>query len=291
MVKINKKRKIVFVLILFLYLGYLIAANSYLQSDTLREKFNRRPDKVLVEYREVLTYFPFRFTVHSLTVSGSPKSSYSVCADHTTFWLNPLPLVVKKVHIVNLKARGVDFVLLSSKWKKKWASMVMKKRASGTPAFEKGDETPKPKKKTWGISVQRAKMKHIRYVSIDEYLFVGDAACSVSFSRNDEIREFQRGLISFKKGFVRKYEIDEPLFNRFSVDLRFSVSPYNNKKVKGKKTLSHFSGELQLKDVYCSDLNFLQSYLKRSQTLSITGGAGAFQSSCSHTSKAVEGAD
>jgi len=154
---------------------------------------------------------------------------------------------------------------------------AIKQKDKNKVSPDKEPPVSKPNKKNWDLSLVGARLREIRTISIDDYCLVGHGHGSITMSIEGETMSIPAGKLTFQKGKVTQLSRNQIVAEQFDIRSDYSFRPFQHRKVKGPKLFKYCVATIEINDIHCSDLSFLQLYLKESETVSINGGSGSLK--------------
>lgn len=275
-----RKRKLFAVLILF-FVFYCTLSSTVLNLDSIRQRMNKRPDKIEVSYTYGYSLFPCLFSLSGVHLIGKGTSPYEIKADTLSLWLNPFALLQRRISLYFPTVKDSRVTIFSAAYlrKKKQRSNMNNSPVLRTQGPDQGVQSipDKRSRKRWDIKISAASFQRVQEIRIDDFIFNGEGMIHFSLFREADILAIPKGQFKVLSGEVKHVDTGKLVLRKTALTANFSIAPYEFQAIKGKKVLSNLHGEITLDDVIADDLSFLTTYFKKNRTITLSGGRGTLE--------------
>lgn len=231
---------------------YVVAGVFLVHSGQVDRWVNNKPEKRTITFDRAWTFIPGLAHVGGVRVVNQGRGNQlEVVVARATAFVNPLELIGKRVHILALQARGVEFRFRTRPKTREEAE----ERAELVPpiegiSFEPYSGPPKSEKKKkggWTIVFTGARVRGVREVWIDALRLrgLGDVAASVTVGLGSDKR------VSIRSADVRYPDVEllasgTTVARDVGLRVRGKMEPFFTKQTKGTALLELISASIEL---------------------------------------------
>jgi len=237
--------------VVVLEIVYVLAGLYLVRSGQVERWLNKDPDKRVIRFDSVLTIIPGVAHVRGFRMTNQGRGDQlELVVDGAAGFVDPLELLARRIHIVGLQARGVEF-----RYRKRpktpeeaEAEQGLVPPIEGLP-FEPDHGPPKPPrtKRGWTLVFTKTTVRDVREVWMGAFRLKGPAtvAASVTVGSGDDKRISIRAAdVAFRGGELRSG--GETSLRDLDLRVRGRMAPFLQKQTQGVALLSLITARVEL---------------------------------------------
>lgn len=206
---------------------------------------NRRPERLLISWREVRSPWPGRLEIEGLRVAGrTPRLRWEVTAERASGWLDPAPLLVRELRFTAIRIAGVRVRVEPDPAAGASPPAAPREPAiAGFPGPPPGP--PPPRAHPWSFTFRDLAVEELTSVEAGEARFDGRARGRGGFRiRRRRDAEILPTAIAVD-GLLLRHQGEE-LARGVGATLRFQVAPWRYRDARPADLLPRFAGQVDV---------------------------------------------
>ncbi|MBI2570160.1 MAG: hypothetical protein HYV63_24420 [Candidatus Schekmanbacteria bacterium] len=263
--------------------GYAVAATVVLNSDAMKERINKRPQKLKIEYAFAWSALPGWVHVREIAAEGaSRRTRWQASLRSGSFLVDPLVLPARRFRPLLVRGSGLRFALeilprsplpqaAEPAIPDSDALAASASPAAGAPALPgpSGDEPPPSR---WSVELSGARIRDIVEISVAGYRYAGGATLRADLDRAKQQLTLRDVVLELHGGRLTRGE--ELVASALRGVIGCTSDSFDPRRERGRRALPFLAMRADLAaDV--AGIGFLQGYLPPMKHLiELRGGAG-----------------
>jgi hypothetical protein len=256
--------------------AYVAAGVALVESGQVERWLNAHPEKRVVRFDSAWTILPGVAHVRGFQmVSQGRGNQLQLDVDHAVGLVNPFELLARRVHVLGLQARGVEF-----RYRKRPKSPEdAAARETLVPPIEgvrfepySGPPPGEKKKRGWTVVFTGATVREIRDVWMGQFRLRGPATVAASVTvgpGNDRSLSIRAADVRFQGGSFQS--AGETGLGDLDLHVRGRMRPFSTRQTRGRALLGLVSAKVELAATSPGDV-LLNQYFGKAGWLAFDSG-------------------